>query len=84
MVSKTEYLDQFDVDKNGPLHEQVWCREAMRKFHLDMLKYNQGHCLNCRELWPTTGVNYVLQIMFADAAREVRYNTVCIGHNFYY
>ena len=46
MVLKTEYMDQFDAAKNGPLHEQVWCSEAMRRFHLDMLNYNQGHCSN--------------------------------------
>ena len=58
MLSKTKYLDQFDAAKTGPLNEQVWFREAMRRFHLDMLKYNQGHCSNCRELWPTTDVAY--------------------------
>ena len=58
MVTKTEYLDQFDAAKNGLLHEQVWCREAMQRFHLDIRKYNQGHCSNFRELWPTTDVTY--------------------------
>ena len=58
MLSKTKYLDQFDAAKNGPLHEQVWCCKAMRRYHLDMQKYNQGHCPNCRELCPTTDVTY--------------------------
>ena len=57
-VSKGVYLDQFDASKNGPLNEQVWCRDAMHKFHSDMRRYNQGHCVNCRELWPTTDCNY--------------------------
>ena len=37
-ASKTTFLNEFDVDKNGPLQDQVWSKENMRKFH-DSMKY---------------------------------------------
>ena len=58
MVLKTKYLKKFDAAQNGPLHEQIWCRESHAEVPFGHAQVHQGHCSNCRELWPTTDVTY--------------------------
>ena len=45
---------EFDAEKNGPLHQQKWAIDEMKKFNDYMYTYNQYFCLNCHEMWPST------------------------------
>jgi hypothetical protein len=52
-LSRAEYLKEFDADKNGPIHNQIWAINAMYKFHNNLYKLNQYHCKKCNEMWPS-------------------------------
>ena len=50
-VSKAAYLKEFDVEKNGPLHDQDWAKHNMKQFHKSM-QYATYQCSICKEAWP--------------------------------
>ena len=45
------YLNEFDIVKNGPLHQQNWAKTNIAKFHRSM-KYSIYQCTICKEAWP--------------------------------
>ena len=48
VVTQDEYLNQFDVIKNGNLHDQCWAKSNMSKFH-GTNKYFVCQCTICYE-----------------------------------
>ena len=57
--NKATFLTEFNVEKNGPLHDQVWAKENMKKFH-DSMKYSIVKCIVCFEAWPLRSVPRIL------------------------
>ena len=51
VVTQDEYLNQFDVIKNGNLHDQSWAKSNMSKFH-GTNKYFVCQYTICYEAWP--------------------------------
>ncbi len=43
----------FDAEKFGPIHTQPWAIRASENFHNKLKQFNQFHCMNCHEMWPT-------------------------------
>lgn len=56
-LTKEEYLKEFNSKKNGPLHEQLWVKEKVKKFHEKIDQLKQFYCTNCQEMWPSF-INY--------------------------
>ena len=42
------------AQENGPIHDQDWCKSEIEKFYSRMNQLQSYHCLNCKELWPTS------------------------------
>ncbi|CAF1066361.1 unnamed protein product [Brachionus calyciflorus] len=53
IVSKAQYLKEFNSKINGPLHEQEWVKDEISQFHQNIRQFNSYFCCNCHELWPT-------------------------------
>ncbi len=53
LVSRDQYIKEFDSSKNGQLHEQDWIGPEIDKFHQNLSKLNTFFCINCKEYWPT-------------------------------
>ena len=52
---RLNYLDEFDAERNGHLHEQEFVKQKMQDFQETIYSYNQHHCIICKELWPIQG-----------------------------
>ena len=50
-ISKTMYLNEFDMLKNGPLRDQSWAKCNMKQFHKS-IKFVICQCIVCKEAWP--------------------------------
>jgi hypothetical protein len=46
-------LEEFNSQKNGPLHEQTWALNKMKKFVNKIYSLNQFYCISCKESWPS-------------------------------
>lgn len=57
---KSKYFKDFDSRKNGPLHEQEWCKQGLVQYHHNIYELKQFHCSNCSEMWPSK-INYYQQ-----------------------
>ena len=53
LVSKSEYLKQFNSKLNGDLHEQSWVQKAKKDYLNKLSQLKQHFCSNCHELWPS-------------------------------
>ena len=51
--TKDEYLKDFNSALNGPLHSQLWVKEALKSYHEKMDTLKPFYCNNCHELWPS-------------------------------
>ena len=49
--NKTVYLYNFDVLKNGMLHDQFWAKHNMKQFH-ESIQFEIFQCTICKEAWP--------------------------------
>ena len=49
--NQQDYLKEFDVLKNGKIHEQDWAKLNIAKFHKS-LKFSTYQCTICKEAWP--------------------------------
>ena len=58
--TKATFLSEFNVEKNGPLHDQVWAKENMKKFHRAM-KYTIVKCTVCCEAWSLKSVPKIVE-----------------------
>ena len=47
----SDYLKEFDVVKNGHIHEQNWAKSSMNKFHKSVEVFTY-QCKVCQEAWP--------------------------------
>ena len=54
-IEKEEYLQSFDVETCGPLHQQRWMLDQMRAFEQDMCTINMRWCTVCKEYWAQRG-----------------------------
>ena len=50
-LNKAQYLAEFDIDNNGPLHEEKWAKTNINLFHKSM-KLSIFQCQICHEAWP--------------------------------
>ena len=46
-----EYLKEFDIIKNGRLHERSWAKSNINKFH-KYVEFVISQCTICQEAWP--------------------------------
>ena len=51
ITSQQEYLKEFDIGKNGHIHEQSWAKSNIAKFHKSA-EYSIIQCTICQEAWP--------------------------------
>ena len=49
--NKTVYLYNFDVLKNGMLHDQFWAKHNMKQFRKS-IQFEIFQCTICKEAWP--------------------------------
>ena len=47
----SDYLKEFDVVKNGHIHEQSWAKSSMNKFHKSVEVFTY-QCKVCQKAWP--------------------------------
>ena len=59
-TSKATFLSEFNIEKNGPLYDQVWAKENMKKFH-DAMKCTIVKCTVCFEAWPLKSVPRIVE-----------------------
>ena len=50
-MNQKNYLNEFDIVKNGCIHEQNWAKMNTAKFHKSM-EYFITQCSTCQEAWP--------------------------------
>ena len=50
-LSQRKYLEQFDEDMNGPLHEQDFVKRNMKLFHDKQSSYVLLQCQQCKCRW---------------------------------
>jgi hypothetical protein len=53
-LNKNEYLNQFNSNKYGSLHDQTWTKNIIKEYHKGISELNQFYCSNCHEMWPTS------------------------------
>ena len=51
-IDQSNYLNEFDAIKHGPLHDQCWANVNMKQFHKSM-QYLILQCIVCKEAWPS-------------------------------
>ena len=51
IVSQQDYLKEFDIKKNGNIHNQTWAKANITKFHKSV-QYIVSQCTVCKEAWP--------------------------------
>jgi hypothetical protein len=49
--TQENYLKEFDLIKNGSIHEQMWAKANIKKFHKSV-EFFISKCLICHEAWP--------------------------------
>ena len=54
-ISQKEYLNNFDVENYGDIHEQDWAKANIKKFHISN-EYVIFQCKICFEAWPLRSV----------------------------
>ena len=47
-------MKNFDQNKDGPLHEQIWVKKEIENFDRKIYGLKQQFCHNCHEMWPST------------------------------
>ncbi len=49
--TQENYLKEFDLIKNGSIHEQMWAKANIKKFHKSV-EFFISKCSICHEAWP--------------------------------
>ena len=50
-INQQDYLNTFDIHKNGGIEEQFWANANMNRFHKSV-QYIVSQCTVCKEAWP--------------------------------
>ena len=50
-VNQQDYMNEFDILKNGGIEEQCWAKSNINKFHKSV-EFSTSQCTICREAWP--------------------------------
>jgi hypothetical protein len=51
IVSQQDYLNKFDIEKDGGIHEQSWAKFNINKFYKS-IEFFINQCTICKEAWP--------------------------------
>ncbi|RNA33788.1 ATP-dependent DNA helicase PIF1 [Brachionus plicatilis] len=60
LQQQKNYLNELNSKKNGPLHQQNWVNEKLKKIHNEIDDLKQFFCENCHEFWPSK-INHCTQ-----------------------
>ena len=50
-MSQQDYLKEFDIKRNGNIHNQTWAKANINKFYKSV-QYIVSQCTVCKEAWP--------------------------------
>ena len=50
-INQQDYLNKFDIEKNGSIHEQSWAKNNINKFSKS-IEFFISQCTICQEAWP--------------------------------
>lgn len=51
--NKENYLQEFDSEKNGPIHQQEFVNTEIKEYYDKINQIKQFYCENFTEMWPT-------------------------------
>ncbi|CAB4030858.1 ATP-dependent DNA helicase PIF1, partial [Paramuricea clavata] len=51
IVSQQDYLNKYDIEKDGSIHEQSWAQFNINKFYKS-IQFFINQCTICHEAWP--------------------------------
>jgi hypothetical protein len=51
IINQQDYLNKFDIEKDGSIHEQSWAKNNINKFSKCM-EFFINQCTICQEVWP--------------------------------
>ncbi|CAB3992941.1 ATP-dependent DNA helicase PIF1 [Paramuricea clavata] len=51
IINQQDYLNKFDIEKDGSIHEQSWAKNNINKFSKS-IEFFINQCTICQEAWP--------------------------------
>ena len=51
IINQQDYLNKFDIEKDGSIHEQSWAKNNINKFSKS-IQFFISQCTICQEAWP--------------------------------
>ena len=71
IVNQQDYLKEFDIKKNGSIHDQSWTKATITKFHKS-IQHAISQCTICQEAWPLKSKANQLVIMSVHDALGIK------------